>query len=197
MNRVSYTTTMSAASAACDAILSLRVAAAARAVAPGMAGASSATRSDVDGSRRRERAAFIHESAYVDDGATIGAGTKIWHFCHVMPRRGDRRALQPRAERRRDERHADRQQLQDPEQRVDLRGRRARGRRVLRTVDGVHERDQSAQPRVAEERVPAHAREARRVDRRQRDDRLRRRRSASTRSSARAPSSRRTCCRTR
>jgi UDP-2-acetamido-3-amino-2,3-dideoxy-glucuronate N-acetyltransferase len=28
---------------------------------------------------------FIHESSYVDDGATIGAGTKIWHFCHVMP----------------------------------------------------------------------------------------------------------------
>ena len=28
---------------------------------------------------------FVHESAYVDDGAKIGAGTKIWHFCHVMP----------------------------------------------------------------------------------------------------------------
>ncbi len=28
---------------------------------------------------------FVHESAYVDDGATIGKGTKIWHFCHVMP----------------------------------------------------------------------------------------------------------------
>jgi UDP-2-acetamido-3-amino-2,3-dideoxy-glucuronate N-acetyltransferase len=27
---------------------------------------------------------FIHESAYVDDGATIGADTKVWHFCHVM-----------------------------------------------------------------------------------------------------------------
>src|SRR2546423_15528881 len=27
---------------------------------------------------------FVHESAYVDEGATIGAGTKIWHFCHVM-----------------------------------------------------------------------------------------------------------------
>jgi UDP-2-acetamido-3-amino-2,3-dideoxy-glucuronate N-acetyltransferase len=26
---------------------------------------------------------FIHESAYVDDGAKIGAGTKIWHFSHV------------------------------------------------------------------------------------------------------------------
>lgn len=28
---------------------------------------------------------FVHESSYVDDGATIGAGTKIWHFSHVMP----------------------------------------------------------------------------------------------------------------
>lgn len=27
---------------------------------------------------------FIHESAYVDDGAVIGAGTKVWHFCHVL-----------------------------------------------------------------------------------------------------------------
>ena len=27
---------------------------------------------------------FIHESSYVDDGCTIGEGTKIWHFCHVM-----------------------------------------------------------------------------------------------------------------
>ena len=27
---------------------------------------------------------FVHESAYVDDGAEVGAGTKIWHFCHVM-----------------------------------------------------------------------------------------------------------------
>jgi len=28
---------------------------------------------------------FVHESAFVDAGARIGAGTKIWHFCHVMP----------------------------------------------------------------------------------------------------------------
>jgi len=28
---------------------------------------------------------FAHESSYVDDGAVIGAGTKIWHFCHVLP----------------------------------------------------------------------------------------------------------------
>src|SRR5439155_1137325 len=28
---------------------------------------------------------FVHESSYVDDGAQIGRGTKIWHFSHVMP----------------------------------------------------------------------------------------------------------------
>jgi UDP-2-acetamido-3-amino-2,3-dideoxy-glucuronate N-acetyltransferase len=28
---------------------------------------------------------FVHESSYVDEGAKIGAGTKIWHFSHVMP----------------------------------------------------------------------------------------------------------------
>ncbi|MBP7675534.1 MAG: N-acetyltransferase [Thermoanaerobaculia bacterium] len=27
---------------------------------------------------------FKHESAFVDDGAVIGDGTKIWHFCHVQ-----------------------------------------------------------------------------------------------------------------
>jgi UDP-2-acetamido-3-amino-2,3-dideoxy-glucuronate N-acetyltransferase len=28
---------------------------------------------------------FIHSTSVVDDGAQIGAGTKIWHFCHLMP----------------------------------------------------------------------------------------------------------------
>jgi len=27
---------------------------------------------------------FVHESSYVDEGCEIGAGTKIWHFSHVM-----------------------------------------------------------------------------------------------------------------
>ena len=31
-----------------------------------------------------ERSFFVHPSSYVDDGCVIGAGTKIWHFCHVM-----------------------------------------------------------------------------------------------------------------
>ena len=25
----------------------------------------------------------LHPSSYVDEGATIGRGTRIWHFCHV------------------------------------------------------------------------------------------------------------------
>ena len=27
---------------------------------------------------------FIHESSYVDAGAEIGEGTKIWYFCHIL-----------------------------------------------------------------------------------------------------------------
>ena len=33
---------------------------------------------------RPERPYFVHDSAYLDDGATVGPGTKIWHFAHVM-----------------------------------------------------------------------------------------------------------------
>ena len=28
---------------------------------------------------------FVHESSYADEGCSIGDGTKIWHFCHIMP----------------------------------------------------------------------------------------------------------------
>ena len=28
---------------------------------------------------------FIHPTAVIDEGAQIGAGTRIWHFTHVMP----------------------------------------------------------------------------------------------------------------
>ena len=27
---------------------------------------------------------FVHESSYIDDGVTIGEGSKIWHFTHVQ-----------------------------------------------------------------------------------------------------------------
>lgn len=28
---------------------------------------------------------FAHETAVIDEGVTIGVGTKIWHFSHIMP----------------------------------------------------------------------------------------------------------------
>jgi len=30
------------------------------------------------------KGAFVHESAYVDTNASIGANTKLWHFVHVL-----------------------------------------------------------------------------------------------------------------
>jgi UDP-2-acetamido-3-amino-2,3-dideoxy-glucuronate N-acetyltransferase len=32
-----------------------------------------------------EKNNHIHESAYIDEGAILGQGIQIWHFCHVMP----------------------------------------------------------------------------------------------------------------
>lgn len=31
-----------------------------------------------------EAAYFAHESSYIDDGARVGNGTRIWHFSHIM-----------------------------------------------------------------------------------------------------------------
>ncbi len=31
-----------------------------------------------------ERPYFLHESSHVDEPCSIGEGTRIWHFCHVM-----------------------------------------------------------------------------------------------------------------
>jgi UDP-2-acetamido-3-amino-2,3-dideoxy-glucuronate N-acetyltransferase len=36
------------------------------------------------GGRDLEPPYFVHESAYVDNGATIGKRTKVWHFSHIM-----------------------------------------------------------------------------------------------------------------
>src|SRR5438309_8393503 len=39
--------------------------------------------SDVQ-SEKQQLPYFVHESAYVDKGAEVGSGTKIWHFSHIM-----------------------------------------------------------------------------------------------------------------
>ena len=34
---------------------------------------------------KEQVAYFAHPSAVIDEGCSIGAGTKIWHFAHIMP----------------------------------------------------------------------------------------------------------------
>jgi UDP-2-acetamido-3-amino-2,3-dideoxy-glucuronate N-acetyltransferase len=36
------------------------------------------------GEMSTDPAYFAHESSCIDDGVEIGAGTRIWHFCHLM-----------------------------------------------------------------------------------------------------------------
>src|SRR4030095_11764749 len=38
----------------------------------------------IEPGRIKEPPYFVHESAYVDNGGEIGAGTKIWHFAHIL-----------------------------------------------------------------------------------------------------------------
>lgn len=33
---------------------------------------------------KEDRNYFVHESAYLEKGVTIGAGTQIWCFCHIL-----------------------------------------------------------------------------------------------------------------
>ena len=46
-------------------------------------------RAEADMSKTRDAGRFpgatVHETAVVDDGTTIGEGSKIWHFSHVLP----------------------------------------------------------------------------------------------------------------
>lgn len=32
-----------------------------------------------------DKSFFAHETAVIDNGCTIGKGTKVWHFSHIMP----------------------------------------------------------------------------------------------------------------
>ena len=178
MNRVSYTTTMSAANAACDAILSLRSRRADGAVAAGMAERSLA------GAPRAAptRSARVHRvsgaCSFTSRRMSTRRADRRRHeglaFCHVMPGAVIGERVQPRAERRRHERHADRDNCKIQNnvsiyEGVELEDDVFCGPSMVFT-NVINPRS----ARVAQERVPAHAGAARRVDRRQRDDRVRR-----------------------
>jgi UDP-2-acetamido-3-amino-2,3-dideoxy-glucuronate N-acetyltransferase len=47
-------------------------------------GASAPSQQEPAGHRSEPTAFHVHESSYVDEGCTIGDGTRIWHFCHIM-----------------------------------------------------------------------------------------------------------------
>ena len=34
--------------------------------------------------KNEEQTLFVHKSSYVDDGVTIGPGSKVWHFSHIQ-----------------------------------------------------------------------------------------------------------------
>ena len=34
--------------------------------------------------KSKKRDYFVHKSSYIDKKVTIGAGTQIWHFCHIL-----------------------------------------------------------------------------------------------------------------
>ncbi len=108
----------------------------------------------LDGRRRgtgrggvKRPAAWAHPTAAVERGASVGAGTKVWHFCHVMrgARIGDRCVLGQNVFVAASA--ADRRRLPDAEQRLDLRRRRARRRRVRRPIGGLHQRPEPTRRR--------------------------------------------------
>jgi UDP-2-acetamido-3-amino-2,3-dideoxy-glucuronate N-acetyltransferase len=35
---------------------------------------------------KNDKSYYAHPSAIIDEGCTIGEGTKIWHFSHIMPK---------------------------------------------------------------------------------------------------------------
>ena len=85
---------------------------------------------------------FIHETAVVDGHCRIGKGTRIWHFQPCPGQLQYRGELHPGAERDGGARCEHRQPLQDPEQCQYLQGDYPGGRRILRTVLRVHQREQ-------------------------------------------------------
>jgi UDP-2-acetamido-3-amino-2,3-dideoxy-glucuronate N-acetyltransferase len=46
--------------------------------------ASSTLASEAKGEVSHFGSAYVHESAVIDEGAELGEGVKVWHFCHVM-----------------------------------------------------------------------------------------------------------------
>ena len=110
---------------------------------------------------------FVHESSYVDDGVTIGAGTKVWHFCHIQKGAviGRNCSLGQNVNVANNVRIGDGVRIQNNvsiyegvEQRIHLRRRRTGGSRILRPVVRIHECEYPEGAFSGAWRVRAHAR---------------------------------------
>jgi acetyltransferase-like isoleucine patch superfamily enzyme len=86
-----------------------------------------------------------HPTAVIDEGCTIGEGTRIWHFSHIMPGCVIGGELQHRPERGDQPGRDLGPQREGAEQREHLHRGGMRGRCVPGAEHGVHQRDQPAQ----------------------------------------------------
>ena len=87
----------------------------------------------------------VHESSYVDEGCRIGDGTRIWHFCHIMSGAviGERCNIGQNVVISPDVTLGNNVKVQNN---VSIyTGVDSRGRCLLRPVDGVHQRRESAE----------------------------------------------------
>jgi len=117
---------------------------------------------------------FVHESSYVDDGARIGEGTKIWHFCHIS---GDCEigSLLDRAKCLRGKKREDRKSREDTKQRLDIRGRHPGRLSLLRPEHGLYQRKDSTLclPTIHKRRLRKDIGKKKRLHRRKRHNSLR------------------------
>ena len=130
---------------------------------PTAQGTAMAIQSDLrSGSNGPFPGVFIHESAYVDPPLPDRRRHQDLAFRPHPQGLRYRRALLVRPERHGRARRHGWRQLQDPEQRLALQRRRPRGRRVLRAIVRLHQRQQSARRDRAQIRVRTDAGQARR-----------------------------------
>src|SRR5690606_23076243 len=102
---------------------------------------------------------YVHETSCIDEGCTIGSGTQVWHFSHVL--KGSRA------------RRAGGRSLPDAGQRQPVQRGHVGGRGLLRAVLRVHRRPDPARGGRAQGRMPGDPGRARRHDRGQRHPRVR------------------------
>ena len=90
-----------------------------------------------------EKSYFVHESSYIDEPVSIGDGTKIWHFCHIMKDSRIGRDCTLGQNVNIDSGVCVGNKRQNPKQCLRLQEGHNRRQCLLRSLSGVHKRHQS------------------------------------------------------